>query len=84
MRLRYFPFHRCRVQRSIHLSSVMFNLVGAIVSTHDPCSALQALRQMVPCSLHAFHPDLDYDSVGRLAAVILPTNSERRRWDIRE
>jgi hypothetical protein len=38
MRLRYFPFHRCRVQRSIHLSSA------------------------------AFHPDVDYDSVGSVAA----------------
>jgi hypothetical protein len=25
MRLRYFPFHRCGVQRSIHLSSAAFH-----------------------------------------------------------
>lgn len=54
-------------------AEAFFNLRGnkvdvasAIFNARDPDSALSGLRQLLPCALHAFHPELGYEAVQQM------------------
>jgi hypothetical protein len=66
------------------------DLALAIFNARDPVSALSGLRQLIPCALRAFHPEITWDQVQKMIdRTVASDNSTfveavRRMWPVSE